>query len=109
METREYRQEQPEPAHPGILRNFARAVLNHEPLLSPGPDGLLELSISNAAYLSSWTGRTISLPLDQADEKQFKELLRDRAEQNKTGSVKTAKENAPQDSAAYSSRWSVRW
>ena len=54
----------PETAHQGILANFAGAILRGEELLSPGADGLNELTISNAAYLSAWTGnRPVSLPM----------------------------------------------
>ncbi len=49
----------------GILQNFTNAILCGEPLLAPGTDGIKELTISNAAYLSAWQGnRTIKLPLD---------------------------------------------
>lgn len=38
-----------------------------EPLLSPGEDGINELTLSNAAYLSQWQGNVpVTLPLDGA-------------------------------------------
>lgn len=65
-----------ETAHAGILRNFVGAILRKEPLLSPGEDGLCELEISNAAYLSQWTGNApVHLPMDT---ELFDELLAQR-------------------------------
>lgn len=45
-----------ETAHAGILQNFANAVIYGEELLAPGYDGINELTVSNAAYLSEWKG-----------------------------------------------------
>lgn len=96
------------PGHIGILENFARGVLYGEPLLSPGEDGLNELMISNAAYLSSWQNCEISLPPDEA---LFDRLLaehiakscEDSAGLCRSGQSKVA---APTD---YTERWNVNW
>ena len=48
-------QEEKETAHAGILQNWANAILHGEPLMSPGRDGLNELTISNAAVSTSRT------------------------------------------------------
>lgn len=45
--------------HPGIMENFALAVLEGTPLLAPGEEGILGLSISNAMHLSGWTGKAV--------------------------------------------------
>ena len=60
----EYTSENSGPAHSGILQNFTDAILNGTELLSPGYDGLNEISISNAAYLSAWTNQWVDLPID---------------------------------------------
>ncbi len=52
------------PKHPGILRNFAAAILRGEPLIAPGAEGIRSLMLSNAMYLSSWEGRMAELPVD---------------------------------------------
>ena len=92
-----------ETAHAGILRNFVGAILRNEPLLSPGEDGLCELEISNAAYLSQWTGNVpVRLPMDT---ERFDELLAQRA----AASVYTAKRSESQPDGAYSARWQVNW
>lgn len=50
--------------HIGILRNFTRAVLEGEPLLAPGEEGIHGLTLSNAMYLSAWTDNWVDLPMD---------------------------------------------
>ena len=93
----------PETAHQGILANFAGAILRGEELLSPGADGLNELTISNAAYLSAWTGnRPVSLPMDEA---AFDRLLDERAAKSvyKHGAA------AHNPDGQYSRRWQVNW
>lgn len=52
------------PDHKGITRNFINAIQNGEPLISPGTEGINSLSMSNAMLLSSWTNKSISLPID---------------------------------------------
>lgn len=63
--------------HLGILRNFAEAVLNGQPLIAPGCEGLNSLMLSNAMYLSSWLDRPVQLPVDE--ELFMKELNRKKA------------------------------
>lgn len=91
-----------ETGHNGILRNFTAAILHGEPLLAPGEDGLHELTISNAAYLSAWTGETVSLPLDT---ERFDRLLQERVN---TSSYRGAAGGNEAD-GAYKARWNVNW
>lgn len=92
-----------ETAHRGILQNFTNAILFGEELIAPGYDGINELTISNAAYLSAWNkGEEIALPFNSAE---FDYELACRAEkschhQNKGGALA---------GDGYSPRWSVRW
>jgi len=53
------------PQHIGVLKSFAAAILRGEPLIADGIEGIRGLSISNAMHLSSWLGKTVSLPLDE--------------------------------------------
>ncbi|HHX71769.1 MAG TPA: Gfo/Idh/MocA family oxidoreductase [Clostridiales bacterium] len=92
------------PGHNGILRNFAGAILKGTPLLSPGEEGLLALSIINAAYLSTWTGETVTLPLD---EERFERLLQEKCKESKIRNVQDALPSS--DSGTHSDRWAVRW
>lgn len=99
----EFAPDAPETAHVGILQNFADAILQNAPLLSPGEDGLKELAISNAAYLSQWTGNAaVPLPPDTA---LFDKLL---AERIQTSAYKTQTDKIDPD-GQYSRRWQVNW
>ncbi|WP_334078176.1 Gfo/Idh/MocA family oxidoreductase [Paenibacillus sanfengchensis] len=51
--------------HRGILQNFTDAVLRGEPLLAPGEEGILGLTLSNAMHLSAWTSDWVELPLNE--------------------------------------------
>ena len=53
------------PAHKGITQNFVDALLTGSPLLAPGEEGILGLTISNAIHLSSWTDDWVTLPIDK--------------------------------------------
>jgi predicted dehydrogenase len=58
--------------HPGVLNAFADHILYGTPLVAEGAEGINGLMISNAAHLSSWTGETVTLPID---EDKFYSLL----------------------------------
>ena len=66
--------------HCGIMKNFTNHVLNGEPLLAPGEEGINGLTISNAIHLSSWLGKEVSLPID---EDLYIEELNKRIEEEK--------------------------
>ena len=114
VEYSEITQENKEKAHLGILRNFANAILHGEKLISPGSEGIYGVSMINAAYLSDWTGRAVSLPLSAEDEALYGKLLKEKqdAEQN---SEDTRKKECVQEfqtarqTGAYEERWDVRW
>lgn len=53
------------PQHAGVLRQFAAHLLRGEPLTALGEEGINGLMISNAMHLSSWTGKTVTLPIDE--------------------------------------------
>lgn len=90
-------------AHKLIIQNYVNSILYNEELLSPGTDGIYELTISNAAYLSSWKGgKTVTLPFD-CDE--FDSLLNEKIQNSKTNK-QTENKHA---SGKYSKRWQVNW
>lgn len=90
--------------HAQILQNFTDAVLHSETLIAPGTDGIKELTLSNAAYLSSWTDDWVELPLnEQAFEQRLKQLVQ--SESAPKGAI--APDDAP--SGQYRERWNVRW
>lgn len=91
-----------ETAHVGILQNFTDAIRNGTPLLAGGYEAINELILSNAAYLSAWTGEEVHLPLDTA---RFDALLQERIASSRydaSGEMTHADGN-------YKSRWNVNW
>ena len=87
-------------AHVGILQNFTNHILYGEELLSSGYEGINGLTISNAAFLADWTGKEVTLPLD---EDLFYEELQKRI---KASRHKTATSSAIEDlSGTYNERW----
>ena len=90
-------------AHKKIIQNYVNAILTGEKLLSPGTDGIYELTLSNAAYLSSWKGGIpVKLPFDVAE---FDKELGEKIKNSKTNDPIENK-NASGD---YSKRWQVNW
>ena len=51
--------------HVEVLNKFAGAILHGTPLTAEGQEGINGLMISNAAFLSSWLGKTVELPVDE--------------------------------------------
>ena len=51
--------------HPEVMNKFAAAILRGEELVASGQEGINGLMISNAAFLSSWLGEKVSLPVDE--------------------------------------------
>lgn len=94
-------QTEPEPAHAGILQNFTDHILFGAPLLAPGEEGIREITLANAAYLSSWTGERIRT--DNFDAERFNALL---AEKISNSRVKTAPLTSEVPDAA---RWRTKW
>lgn len=89
--------------HGMILENFASAILNGEELVSPGASGIGELEISNGAYLSSWLGRSISLPIDAS---RFDFLLAKKRKEERA--VEKIPEKS-EPSLGYARKWFVNW
>lgn len=61
--------------HVEVVNKFAAAILRGEPLTAKGQEGINGLMISNAAFLSSWLGKTVELPID---EDLYYEMLNDK-------------------------------
>ncbi len=51
--------------HVGILNNFANAILGLEPLFVDGREGIRGVELMNSMLLSTWVGKTVSLPVDE--------------------------------------------
>ncbi len=92
--------------HTLILRNFTNAILHGEPLIAPGTDGIYELTLSNAAYLSAATDDWVEIPFDYT---RFTTLLKSlRAEETARG-VDGKHAVAMSTESAYKARWQVQW
>ena len=51
--------------HVGVMNAFAAHILHGTPLIAEGAEGINGLTISNAAFLSSWLDETVTLPIDE--------------------------------------------
>ena len=72
--------------HGLVFNAFAGAILRDEPMVAPGEEGIRSLTLSNAMYLSAWTGETVQLPLD---EELFCQELQKRVATSKHKEVET--------------------
>jgi predicted dehydrogenase len=75
--------------HNEILQNFTDAILDGTPLIAPAEDGIRSVELGTAMLYSSFTGKTVDLPLDAAAyERHLKKLIKS------STFVKTVKSNA---------------
>lgn len=72
--------------HTGIINNFTNHIIDGEPLIAPGVEGIRGLTISNAIHLSSWTGEAVELPIDE--DKFIAELEKRKAEEKESSKKK---------------------
>ena len=79
--TKEFFFEEEDRAYEVMLENFADAVLYGKEPIARGEDSAATLSLVNAAYLSAWKGKKISLPLN-TDEYISALAEKEKAEQN---------------------------
>ena len=102
MTYEEYSEEAPD-GHSTVLENFAEAILDGAELIANGREGLNSLSISNAAYLSSWTDNWAEIP---TDEKLFESCL---AKLCGNESIKKNSSENSDNENSLNERWKVRW
>ena len=74
------------------MNKFAAAILRGEELTASGVEGINGLTISNAAFLSSWLGKTVTLPID---EDLFYNMLQEKI--NNSTYVKVVEEKINED------------
>ena len=77
--------------HSIALNAFAGHILRGTPMIANGEEGINSLTLSNAMYLSDWTGKKIALPLD---ENMFLEELNKRRATSKHKVVEAVFEDA---------------
>jgi predicted dehydrogenase len=101
----EYKASAPERGHAGVLTDFAEAILSGTPLVADGREGIRMLSLANAAYLSTWEGRKVNLPLSAEDMERFNAHLSERAAKSQMSQA----ESTSVPTGKISSRWKINW
>lgn len=62
--------------HAIVMQNFVNAILDGEPLIAPGAEGMHSVELANVMLYSSLIGQTVDLPMDSADyEKTLQRLI----------------------------------
>ena len=65
------------PQHAGITQNFIDCILDGGDLIAPAAEGIHSVEFANAMLYSTFTGKTVDLPLDStAYEAELKERIR---------------------------------
>ena len=71
--------------HAGILKNFAKAILEGSPLIAQAEEGIHSVELGNAMLYSGLTGQSVDLPLDgTVYEKFLKEKIANSTYRKKT-------------------------
>ncbi len=91
--------------HIGVVNAFAAAILRGEPLVADGKEGIHEITLANAMYLSDWLGHAVELPFDE--ELYYNELSKRIALSKANQSPKAPHERAPLNNVK--DRWKVPW
>lgn len=79
-EVREVHLEEGENPYQQVFANFARHLLDGEPLFADGGDGLRTAQLTNAIYLSGWEERRVTVPVERL---RYEAGLRQRQEMEK--------------------------
>jgi predicted dehydrogenase len=62
--------------HASLMQNFINAILDGEPLIAPGEEGIHSVELANVILYSSLIEQTVELPMDSAAyEKKLNELI----------------------------------
>jgi predicted dehydrogenase len=62
--------------HATLMQNFVNAILDGEPLIAPGAEGIHSVELANVMLYSSLIGQTVELPMDSAAyESKLNELI----------------------------------
>ena len=63
-------------SHATLMQNFVNAILDGEPLIAPGEEGIHSVELANVMLYSSLIDQTVELPLNSAAyEKKLNELI----------------------------------
>ncbi len=74
--------------HSIMLQNFVNAILDGEPLIAPGAEGIHSVELANVMIYSSLLGQTVELPMDSAAwEAKLNQLIAESKVQKKVMKV----------------------
>jgi predicted dehydrogenase len=74
--------------HAILMQNFINAILDGEPLIAPGKEGIHSVELANVILYSSLIGQTVELPMDSAAyEKKLNQLIAESTVQKKVMEV----------------------
>ena len=74
--------------HAIMVQNFVNAILDGEPLLAPGAEGIHSVELANVMVYSSLLNDTAELPMDSAGwEKKLNQLIAESKVQKKVVQV----------------------
>jgi len=80
--------------HAGILKNFVAAILDGTPLLAPAEEGIHSVELANAMLYSTFTEKTVDIPLDgRAYERHLKKLIASSKVEKKASAKKATAED----------------
>jgi hypothetical protein len=64
--------------HAILVQNFVNAILDGEPLIAPGAEGIHSVELANVILYSSLIDQTVVMPMDSAAyEKRLNQLIAD--------------------------------
>jgi hypothetical protein len=73
-----------------MVQNFVNAILDGEPLIAPGEEGIHSVELANVMVYSSLLGETVELPMDSAAwEKKLNQLIAESKVEKKIVQVAT--------------------
>jgi len=77
--------------HAALMQNFVNAILDGEPLIAPGGEGIHSVELANVMVYSSLLGQTVELPMSGAAwEKELNRLIGESKLEKKVMQVETA-------------------
>lgn len=75
-------------AHATLMQNFVNAILDGEPLIAPGAEGIHSVEMANVMLYSSLMDQTVDLPMNSAAyEKKLNQLIAESKKEKKVVAI----------------------
>ena len=102
------------PQHVGVLNAWAGHILRGEPLIAHGTEGIREITLANAMYLSSWLDKAVEIPFDHDlyFEELSKRIRTSRRKENIEAVLSDTSgsyEGTTSIEEAFNNRWNTNW